>query len=200
VSNLARPGGNITGVSGFSPELTGKHLELIREIVPRVERIGVLVNRANPAAAPVLRATEAAAQQMRLRLHVVEVRQPADVPAAFDALTRARSEAFLVVTDPLLFSEAVRISELAARHRLPAVYEARRFPEAGGLMSYGALSRERFQQMAAYVDRILRGSRPGELPFERPRTFELVLNLKAARALGVEIPPALRLRADHVIE
>ena len=200
VSNLARPGGNITGVSGFSPDLTSKHLELIREIVPRVERIGVLINRANPATAPVLRATEAAAQQMRLRLNVVDVRHSAEVPAAFDTLSRARSEALMVLADPMLFTETLRISELAARHRLPAVYETRRFPEVGGLMSYGPLIRERFQQMAAYVDRILRGSPPGELPFERPRTFELVLNLNAARGLGLEIPPALRLRADHVIQ
>jgi ABC-type uncharacterized transport system substrate-binding protein len=200
VSNLARPGGNITGVSGFSPELNGKRLELIREILPRVERVGVLLNRANPATAPVLQATEAAAQQMRMRLHIVDVRQPADVPAAFDAFTRARSEALVLVADPLLFSETARITELAARHRLPAVYEHRGFPEAGGLMSYGPLSGERFQQMAVYVDRILRGSRPGELPFERPTTFELILNLKAARGLGLEIPPALRLRADRVIE
>jgi len=160
----------------------------------------VLVNRANPATAPVLRSTEAAAQQLRLRLNVVEVRHVVDIPAAFDALSRARSEALMVLADPLLFTEAPRISELAARHRLPAVYETRRFPETGGLMSYGPSARERFQQMAVYVDRILRGSPPGELPFERPRTFELVLNLKAARGLGLEVPPALRLRADRVIE
>jgi putative tryptophan/tyrosine transport system substrate-binding protein len=200
VSNLARPGGNITGISGFSPELSGKRLELVREIVPRVERIGVLINRANPATAPNLRATEAAAQQMRIRLHIVDVRQPGDVPAAFDAVIRARSEALVLVADPLLFSETARITELAARHRLPAVYETRLFAEAGGLMSYGPLARERFQRMAVYVDRILRGSPPGTLPFERPNTFELVLNLKAARDLGLAIPPALRLRADHVIE
>ncbi len=200
VSNLARPGGNITGVSGFSPELNGKRLELIREIVPRVERIGVLLNRANAATAPVLRATEAAAQQMRMRLHIVDVPQLAELPAAFEALTRARSEAILLVADPLLFSGISRIVELAARHRMPAVYETALFAERGGLVSYGPLPQERFHQMAGYVDRILRGSQPGELPFERPRTFELVLNLKAAHALGLEIPPALRLRADRVIE
>lgn len=200
VSNLARPDGNITGVSGFSPELSGKRLELLREIIPRVERIGVLLNRANAATVPVLRATEAAAQQMRMRLYVVEVRQPAAIPGAFEALVKARSEALVLVADPLLFSELPRIVELAARHRLPAVYETARFAERGGLVSYGPLTQERFRQMAAYVDRILRGSQPGDLPFERPRTFELVLNLQAARGLGLEISPALRLRADHVIE
>jgi putative ABC transport system substrate-binding protein len=199
-SNLARPGGNITGVSGFSPELTGKRLELIRELLPRAARIGVLLNRANAATVPVLRATEAAAQRMRMQLHVVDVRRPAELPGAFDTLAQARSEAFLVVADPLLFSERLRLVELATRHRLPAVYELRVFVESGGLLSYGPHSVERFQQMAVYVDRVLRGAQPGDLPFERPRTFELTLNLRTARSLGLEIPPALRLRADHVID
>jgi len=200
VTNLARPGGNVTGVSGFAPELSGKRLELIREILPRAERIAVLANRANPATAPVIRATESAAQQMRMRLHVVDVRQPAELSAAFDTITRARNDALVLVADPLLFSETRRIIGLAARHRLPAVYETRLFPAAGGLLSYGPLARERFQRMAVYVDRILRGAQPGDLPVERPSTFELVLNLKTAKSLGLDVPPALRLRADHVIE
>ncbi len=200
VSNLARPGGNVTGVSGFSPELGGKRLELLREIIPRVERIGVLLNRANAATAPVLRAAEAAARQTRMRLQVVDVPQLSELPAAFEALTRARSEALLLVADPRLFGGTRRIVELAARHRTPAVSETARFAERGGLVSCGPLAQERFHQMAVYVDRTLRGSRPGELPFERPRTFESVPNLEAARALGLEIPSPLRLRADRVIE
>jgi len=199
VVNLARPGGNITGMSGFAPELSGKRLELIREIFPRAERIAVLANRANPATAPVLRATESAGQQMRMKLRILDVRQPAELGAAFDTMRREHTDALVLVADPLLFSERPRIIQLAARHRLPAVYEMRLFPEAGGLLSYGPLSQERFQRMALYVDRILRGARPGELPVERPTTFELVINLNTAKALGVTIPQSLLLRADEVI-
>ena len=137
---------------------------------------------------------------MRLQLLTVDVRQPAHLGAAFETMARGRSDALVLVADPLLFSERHRIVELAAQHRLPTVYELRIFPEAGGLISYGPLVGERFQRMAVYVDRILRGARPGELPVEQPRTFELVLNLKTARSLGLAVPPALRLRADHVIE
>ena len=200
VSNLARPGGNVTGMSGFAPELSGKRLELIREIRPSAARVAILANRANRATAPVIRSTEAAAQQMRIQLTVVDVAQPEALEGAFEAMVRARSDAFVVAADPLLFSNTQRIVELAARHRLPAVYEHRQFADAGGLLSYGPLAQERFARMAAYVDRILRGARPGDLPVEQPSTFELVLNLKAARNLGIEIPASLRLRADHVIE
>jgi putative ABC transport system substrate-binding protein len=199
VSNLARPGGNVTGMSGFAPELSGKRLELIREIRPSAARVAILANRANRATAPVIRSTEAAAQQMRIQLTVVDVAQPEALEGAFEAMARARSDAFVVAADPLLFSHTQRIVELAARHRLPAVYEHRQFADAGGLLSYGPLAQERFARMAAYVDRILRGARPGDLPVEQPSTFELVLNLKAARNLGIEIPASLRLRADHVI-
>jgi putative tryptophan/tyrosine transport system substrate-binding protein len=200
VSNLARPGGNVTGLSGFAPELSGKRLELIREIRPNAARIAILANLANPATAPVIRATESAAQQMRLHLSIVDVRQPGELNAAFDTMTRARNDAFVLAADPLLFSLDRRIIDLAARHRLPAVYETRRFAEAGGLLSYGPLTYERFARVALYVDRILRGARAGDLPVEQPSTFELVLNLKTAKSLGLDIPRSLRLRADHVIE
>jgi putative tryptophan/tyrosine transport system substrate-binding protein len=200
VANLARPGGNVTGVSGFAPELSGKRLELIREILPRADRIAALANRANPVAAPILGAIESAAQQMRMKLHVLDVRQPAELEAAFETMRRGHTEALLLVADPLLFSARPLIIQLAARHRLPAVYETRLFPEAGGLLSYGPLSEERFARMALYVDRILRGARPGELPIEQPAKFELVINLKTAKALGLTIPPSLLARADHVIE
>ena len=200
VSNLARPGGNVTGLSGFAPQLSGKRLELIREIRPSAVRIAVLANLANPATAPVIRATQSAAQQMRMQLSIVDVREPGEVDAAFDTMTRARNDAFVLAADPLLFSLHRRIIELAARHRLPAVYETRLFPEAGGLLSYGPVTHERFARMALYVDRILRGAQPGDLPVEQPSTFELVLNLKTAKSLGLDIPRSLRLRADHVIE
>ena len=200
VPSLARPGGNITGVSGFAPELSGKRLELIRQIFPRADRIAVLANRANPVTVPILRATQAAAQQIRMKLRVLDVRQPADLGVAFETMRREHTDALVLVADPLLFSERPLIIELAARHRLPAVYEMRLFPEAGGLLSYGPLPQERFQRMAVYVDRILQGARPGELPVEQPTKFELVINLKTAKALGLTIPPSVLARADEVIQ
>jgi ABC-type uncharacterized transport system substrate-binding protein len=191
VANLARPGGNVTGVSGFSPLLSGKRLDLIR---------AVLTNYGNLATAPVVRATESAAQQLRLQLHIVDVQQPAQLGPAFDTMTREHSDALVLVADPLLFSQRQRIVDLAARHRLPAVYETRIFPAIGGLLSYGPLAQERFQRMAVYVDRILRGAQPGDLPVEQPTTFEFVINLKTAKALGLTIPPAVLARADEVIQ
>jgi len=199
VPNLARPGGNLTGVSGFAPELSGKRLELIREMLPRAERIAVLANRANPVSVPVLRATESAAQKMRMKLRVLDVRRPAELEPAFGTMHRERADALILVADPLLFAERLTIVQLAARHRVPAVYETRRFAENGGLLSYGPLEQERFQRLALYVDRILRGARPGDLPIEQPTTFELVVNLKTATALGLTIPQALLRRADEVI-
>jgi putative tryptophan/tyrosine transport system substrate-binding protein len=199
VKNLARPGGNVTGVSGFAPELSGKRLELIRELFPRADRIAVLANRANPVSAPILRALESAAQQVRMKLRVLDVRQPADLAPAFEAMKREQADALVLVADPLLFSEKSLIVQLASRYRIPAVYETRLFPEVGGLLSYGPLPQERFQRMAIYVDRILRGARPGDLPIEQPTTFELVVNVKTAAALGLTIPQSLLLRADEVI-
>jgi ABC-type uncharacterized transport system substrate-binding protein len=200
VPNLARPGGNVTGVSGFAAELSGKRLDLIREMLPRVDRVAVLTNRANPATASVVRAIESAAQQLRLQLHVLKVQQPGELGPAFDTITRGRSDALILVSDPLLFGQRQRIIELAARQRVPAVYETRIFPDTGGLLSYGPFARERFQRMAVYVDRILRGAHPGELPVEQPTKFELVINLKTAKALGLTTPPSVLARADEIIQ
>jgi putative ABC transport system substrate-binding protein len=191
VPNLARPGGNVTGVSGFAPELSGKRLELIREIFPRADRIAVLANRANPVTVPILRATEMAGRQIGMKLQILDVRQPTELGAAFETMRREHMDALVLVADPLLFSERPLIIELAARHRLPAIYETRLFPEAGGLLSYGPPPQERFQRMAVYVDRILHGARPGELPVEQPTKFELVINLKAAKALP-SVPTIVR--------
>jgi putative ABC transport system substrate-binding protein len=200
VSNLARPGGNLTGVSGFAPELSGKRLELIREILPQADRIAVFANRANPVTVPILNATELAAQQMRMKLHVVDVRQIAELATAFETVRRERADALVLVADPFLFSAGPQIVQLAARYRMPTVYETRLFPDAGGLLSYGPLAQERFERMAAYVDRILRGAQPGDLPIEQPTKFELVINRKTAKALGLTIPQTLLQRADQVIE
>jgi putative ABC transport system substrate-binding protein len=189
VSSLARPGGNVTGVSGFTPELMGKRLELIPEMVPRADEIAVLVNRSNPVTASILRATEAAGRQIGMKLRVIDVRRPTELEAAFETMRRGHADALVLVADPMLFTERPSIIQLAARHRVPAVYEHRLFAEIGGLVSYGPRPQERFQRIAVYVDRILRGARPGELPVEQPTTFELVINLKTARALGLTIPP-----------
>jgi putative ABC transport system substrate-binding protein len=135
-----------------------------------------------------------------MKLHVVDVQNPAELEPAFETMRRERTDALVLAADPLLFSERLLIIQLAARHRVPAVYETRLFPEGGGLLSYGPLAQERFQRMAVYVDRILRGARPRELPIEQPTKFELVINLKTAKALGLTIPPSLLLRADRVIE
>ena len=200
VPNLAQPGGNITGVSGFAPELSGKRLELIREVFPRADRIAVLANRANPVTDPILRATESAAQQIRMKLRVFDVRERAELGAAFETMRREHTDALVLVADPLLFSARPLIVQLAARHRLPTVYETRLFPEGGGLLSYGPLAQERFQRMAVYVDRILRGAQAGEMPVEQPTKFELVINLRTAKSLGLTIPQSLLGRADQVIE
>jgi putative ABC transport system substrate-binding protein len=200
VSNLARPGGNVTGVSGFAPELSGKRLDLLRQLLPALARVALLANRANAATAAVVRTIEAAAHQVRVQLLIADVARPSGLGAAFEQMVHERSEAFVVAADPMLFSQRRTIIELAARHRLPAIYEYRFFAELGGLLSYGPESHERFRQAAAYVDRILRGANPGDLPVEQPRTFELALNLGTAKRLGLTVPAALRLRADHVIE
>ena len=200
VSNLARPGGNVTGFSGFAPELTGKQLELIREILPLASRVALLANRDNTATAVVIRTTEGAAARMGMQLHVVKIRQPAELDAAFETIARARADALVVAVDPMFSGQRWRIVELAARHRLPATYASGGFPEVGGLLSYGQHRSERFRRAAAYVDRILKGAKPGDLPVEQPSTFELVLNLKTARTLRLEIPSSVRLRANHLIE
>ena len=199
VQSLARPGGNVTGVSGFAPELSGKRLELIREILPQAERIAVLANRSNPVTTSVLRATESSAQQMRMKLSITDVRGRAELAPAFEAMRRERADALVIVADPIIFTERPLIVQLAAKHKLPAIYEFRLFVDAGGFLSYGPRSQERFQRMAAYVDRILRGANAGDLPIERPTTFELVVNLKTAQALGLTIPQSVLVRADEII-
>ena len=200
VSNLARPGGNVTGVSGFAPQLSSKRLALIRELLPAANRIALLVNRTNPATAVVVRTTEAAAEELRIQLLIVDVPRLAALESAFASVVRERCQAFVLAADPMLFSQRRRIVELAARHRLPGVYEYQDFADFGGLLSYGPDPAERFQRAAVYVDRILRGAQPGDLPVEQPSTFQLVVNVKTATSLGLTIPESLRLRAQRVLE
>jgi putative ABC transport system substrate-binding protein len=196
VATLTRPGGNITGITGISAELSGKRIELLHELVPGVTRIGLLVNPANPFATPFVNETQLAAKRAGVQLHVVEVRGPQEVDAAFLALTKQRVGA--VIVDGAL--TGWRAAELAVQHRLPSLSNQRHFVDSGGLMSHGAQLSDVQRRAASYVDKILRGAKPGDLPVERPTRFEFVINLRTAKALGLTIPPSLLLRADQIIE
>jgi putative ABC transport system substrate-binding protein len=203
VTSLARPGGNVTGVSVFTQEeLVGKRLELLKQAVPGVSRVAVLWQ---PGAygerteKEMLKGGEVAGRALGVRVQFVEARGPEDLDSAFSEMTRARAGALTVITSSMLFNERRRLVDLAAKHRLPAVYTARDFVDAGGLMAYGQNVADFFRHAATYVDKILKGAKPADLPVEQPTKFELVINLKAATALGLTIPPALLQRADEVI-
>ena len=201
VASLARPGNNVTGfLISTGPELNGKRLEMLREALPALAKVAVLWNPGNPGARTSVDALERAARALGIRIDVVEVRDADSIDRAWSAVTRARAGAVLTVADAFLWSERVRIVSGAARHRLPGMYPEVDFAEAGGFMAYGPNVPENFRRAAGYVDRILKGARPADLPVEQPARIELVVNLKTARALGVALSPALLLRADRVIE
>jgi putative ABC transport system substrate-binding protein len=201
VDSLARPGGNVTGLSYLSEQLTGKRLELLKQAVPGVSRVAFLWQ---PGAASertekdVLKEAEVAARGLGVQLQFVEVRGPEDIDRAFSEMTRARADALAVLGWPLADDERRRLVDLAAKNRLPAVYPGRQTVEAGGLMSYGANLADLHRRAATYVDKILKGAKPGNLPVEQPTKFELVINLKTAKALGITIPPSLLQRADMI--
>ena len=197
VQSLARPGGNFTGLSFQSVETTGKRLELLKELVPGAALVAVLWS---PSNLPSWQAAEAAARQQRWKLLSIEIRDTSEIEGAFKTATAARAGALLVYAAGVLYPHARRVAELAARNRLPALYELRQYVEAGGLISYGAEINDIWQRAAVFVDKILKGARAGDLPIEQPSEFELVINLKAAQALGLSIPPSLRLRADEVLQ
>jgi putative ABC transport system substrate-binding protein len=200
VASLARPGGNVTGLSYLGTELIGKQMELLREAAPSLSRMAALSNPANPTHAPRLRAAAIGAQGLRVHLEPIEARTPAELDKAFATMMRARVGGVLVLSDPMFGDEARRLAQLASTSGLPAIYGFRMSVDAGGLMSYGPDFPDLFHRAAAYVDKILKGAKPGDLPIEQPTKFELVINLKAAKALGLTIPPSLLLRADQVIE
>jgi ABC-type uncharacterized transport system substrate-binding protein len=200
VARLARPGGNITGLSVMTPELVGKQLGMLTEIVPKASRVAVLWNPLNPGNPPQLRAAELAARTLGMRLQPVEARSPRDIDSAFAAMTKEGAGALVVLVDVMLIDQRTRIADLAATRRLPAVYGLAEHVEAGGLMAYAPNFLDNYRRAALYVDRILRGANPGDLPIEQPTKFELVINLRTAKALGLTIPPALLQRADQVIE
>ena len=200
VPSLAKPGGNVTGLSNFSADLTAKRLQLLKEILPGVSRVAVLWNGANPIAALLMRETEAAARTLGLQVQSLEVRGPDDFENALPAAIRGGAGALIVVEDPLTFQYRMRIADFAARNRLPAIDGYREYAEAGALMAYGANLADLYRRAATYVDKILKGAKPADLPVEQPTKFELVINIKTAKALGLTIPPSLLLRADQVIE
>jgi putative ABC transport system substrate-binding protein len=200
VDNLARPGANVTGFSIVAPELGTKRLELLKEIVPNLSSIAVLSNPKNPQSKIEMKEMETAAQAMGLQLYPAETSSEAGLEDAFAAINKAGAQALILLTDSIFFSERKRTVDLASKHRLPGVYFFPIFVEEGGLLSYGPSDADLFRRAAGYVDRILKGRRPGELPVEQPIKYDLVINLKTAKALGVTIPPKLLLTADKVIE
>jgi putative ABC transport system substrate-binding protein len=203
VDSLARPGGNLTGLSLQSPELGGKRLELLKEVVPKVSRVAVLLwNRQNRGTSLQLKELEAAAAALGLQLQPVEVRGPVpnDLENAFSAITKARSSALIGLLGPTFSIHRGRIAELAVKNRLPAMYGDREFAELGGLITYGPDNTDLFRRAATYVDKILKGAKPADLPVEQPTKFELVINLKTAKQIGLTIPPNVLARADKVIK
>jgi len=202
VTSLARPGGNVTGLSFFAPELVGKCLELLNQSVPAVSRVAVLWHpggQGERTDKDILKKAEVAARTLGVQLQFVEARRLNDFDRAFSDMTKARAGALTVLSSPLLLGERRRLVDLAAKYRLPAVYPRREFVDAGGLMAYGPSGLDLFRRAATYVDKILKGAKPGDLPVEQPTKFELVINLKTAKALGLTIPPPLLGRADEVI-
>src|SRR6266516_3637016 len=199
VESLARPGGNVTGSTFFNPEIMAKRLEVIREIIPNITDVAVLLNPDNPISGPSLQAIATAAGPLKARLFPVEVRRPNDFETAFAAITKKSVNAIVVQEDAMLFANDQTIADLAAKHQIPSVGD-KEFAEAGGLMSYDIDFFALYRRAAGYVDRILKGEKPGDLPVQATTKFELVINLKTAKALGLDIPPTLLARADEVIE
>jgi putative tryptophan/tyrosine transport system substrate-binding protein len=203
VTSLARPGGNVTGLSNIGPELVGKRLELLKQAVPGVDRVavlwlpGALGERTDK---DMLTGADVAARALGVRLQFVEARGPDEFARAFSDMTSARAGGLTVLPSARLLREHRRLVDLAAKNRLPAVYTSREFVDAGGLMAYGANLADLYRRAATYVDKVLKGAKPADLPVEQPTKFELVINLKTAKALGLEIPPTLLTRADEIIE
>ena len=200
VASFARPGGNVTGLTTFSTELTAKRLELLKELVPNVARVALLHNMGNPAAPPEWEETKAAARALGLQAELLDVRTAGELDAAFERAVRQRVDALVIGADGLTQLHQRTIVGLAARNRLPATYPAREFVESGGLISYAVNYPDLYVRLATFVDKIFKGAKPGDLPVEQPTKFELVINLRTARALGLTIAPSLLVRADAVIQ
>jgi putative ABC transport system substrate-binding protein len=200
VESLARPGGNITGVTLIHPETSGKRLELLKEIVPGLTRLAILYNSANPVSEPELELTQAAGRSLRLQLQSIGVKDPSELESAFSAMSRERADALIVLSDAMFLGRRKQVADLAAVNRLPAIFWTGDYPKVGGLIGYGPDGLALARRAASYVYKILKGAKPGDLPVEKPTKFELVINLKTAKALGLDVPPTLLARADEVIE
>ncbi len=200
VASLARPGGNMTGLSTLAPEITGKQLELLKEVVPRLSRVAVFGNSKEPATAQILKEIDLTAGALEMNSQHLDVLSPKDIETAFRAARKGRAEAVLVLGAFFFNPHRAQIAELAVGSRLPAIYNAVEWVEAGGLMSYGTSFPDLFRRAATYVDKILKGAKPADLPVEQPKKFELIINLKAAKQIGLTIPPNVLARADRVIK
>ena len=200
VASLARPGGNVTGLSLLAPEIVARQLQLLKEAVPKASRVAVLSNPANPYTVLMIKETEAAARSLGVRVQFLGVRGAGALDSTFSAIVKERPGALFVLFDPMLFGQRTRIAEFANTHRLPAMYPHKEYVQAGGLMSYGADLLDNFRRAATYVDKILKGATPADLPVEQPTKFDLVINLKTAKALELTIPQSLLVRADEVIK
>ena len=200
VSSLARPGGNITGLSQMAPELSGKRLELLKEILPKLSRVAGLWNPEGRVATFSWEEMQHPARELKLQLHSLEIRNPDDIEKAFEEATRAHIDALMIMPDPVTRTNLNRIAGLAIKNRLPSVFHIKEFTDAGGLIAYGPDRSDLFRRSATYVDKILKGAKPGDIPIEQPRKFELVINLKTAKQIGVTIPPSVLFRADKVIK
>ena len=200
VASLARPGGNITGMANAFTELRGKQMEILKETIPRLSRVAVLWNPESPSADSGLRYTQSEAQALDLRSQSLEVRKADDFARAFQSAKNARAGAVLITANPLIFTHFEQIARLAAQNHLPTIQSQKEFVDAGGLMMYGPNETDIYRRAAIYVDKILKGAKPGELPVERPTKFQLVFNLKTAKQIGLTIPPSVLARADRVIK
>jgi len=200
VASLARPAGNITGLASLAPELSGKRLELLREIIPRLARVAVLTYSTEPGYAQVLREIELAAGAFKVQLQHVDVLDPKDIETSFRTATKGRADAILMMNSPVFIAHRKQVADLAVKNRLPAMYYSTEFVEDGGLMSYGVSFTDLYRRAPTYVDKLLKGAKPADLPVEQPKKFEFTINLKAAKQVGLTIPPNVLARADRVIK
>jgi putative tryptophan/tyrosine transport system substrate-binding protein len=199
VASLARPGGNITGLSNYHPDLSGKQLEILKEVVPRLARVAVIGNSNEPGNGQALKETKLAGAALKLKLQFLDVREPQDIETAFHAAAKQRAGALFVLSSPIVSSQRTQIAQLAIKNRVPIMYQVSESVEDGGLMTYGVSTADLWRRSATYVDKILKGTKPADLPVEQPKRFEFIVNLQAAKQIGLTFPPNVLARADRVI-